>query len=242
MTEEKKEEAPKGKDDMWAKIRSSAEDITKIKNALERLLGIDIDKDGKIGGCKIWAMALVALLSIGLMGYGYTVERYLDASDSEIYKLDDSGNLIISGVYSGASFQAGTVTEAALTTPSTDGLNVKRTARMAFTSANLLVGSNSLSSITIPDNAIIDFGYIDVTTICSSTNAGSTFTLSLQAEQDLRLTETGDVSAAITAIIPVGTAATAVKATAARSPWISVTVGSYTGGAGVVVFEYTVSD
>ena len=191
---------------------------------------------------------LIALMCVASIAYGYDVIKD-ERQDLQIDKVREALNaartnvtLSILNVTNTITLPDGQVTEADLVVPETDGLNGKRTARQAFTTANLVIGSNSLASMDIPDNAIVDFGFIDVTTICSSTNASSTFTLSLVTEQDLYLTATGDVSAAITAIIPVGTAGTAVKTTAAANPWITVAVGNYTGGAGVVCVEYHVGD
>ena len=245
MAEEKKEEKKGSQDDLWATVRGIQEKVDKTVKALEKIFGVDIDRDGKIGRANIALLGFVAVLCLGVMAFAFTpsstqvsIQTLDETNTNAIFRVDMDGNLTVDGTYTGA----GGIGEDDLVVPETDGLGVKRTARMALTTANLTIGSNSLSSITIPDNAIVDFAYIDVTTLADSTSSVPSYAIGLEAEEDIQLATTGSIAVAVTATIPVGTAGTAVKTTAARIPWITVGAGDFSSGVATIHFEYQVGD
>lgn len=81
---------------------------------LERQLGLDIDGDGKTGAICLRLAALVSVLAlVGVLSYGYTVDRKVDSTGTQIYLLEDSGNLTIGGTVTSAG--ASTITAGGLT-------------------------------------------------------------------------------------------------------------------------------
>lgn len=72
-----------------------------------------------------WAIAIVSLLVVARFVYAATFERYVNSSGTQIYLLDDSGNLTIPGTFSAAnqtitgvsSVQTDTVTGFRIYTP-----------------------------------------------------------------------------------------------------------------------------
>ena len=120
---------------------------------------------------------------------------------------------------------------------------VRKIARAGIAITDLVVGTNSLG-ITIPDNAVVWDGYIDVTTGLSSTGVTATIALELNGSADIlaavAYTNASGLNAAgLKAVIPVGTAATGVKMTADRT--LNIVVAEHAGftqGVASVVLEY----
>jgi len=124
-----------------------------------------------------------------------------------------------------------------------DGNVTRGVARASIDATDLAsVGTNSLG-ITIPDNAIAWDGYVDVTTGFSGTGVASTVALELNGSADILAAVTvtnasGFNAAGIKAIVPVGTAASAVKMTADRTLNLVVGVEGMTQGVATVIIEY----
>lgn len=108
--------------------------------------------------------------------------------------------------------------------------------------ADLAVGTNSLGA-TVPDNAVVVGGYLDVTTGLGATGVTATVALELNGSADILAAvaytnASGLNTAGIKAVIPVGTAATAVKMTGARTLNVVVTEHAFTSGVINVILEY----
>jgi len=125
-----------------------------------------------------------------------------------------------------------------------EGKRYQSTVRAGIVAADLALGTNSLG-VTLPDNAIVKGGYLDISTGISGTGVLSTVALELNGSADILAAVTvtnasGLNAAGIHAIIPVGTAATSVKMTAERTLNIVVGVEPCNAGVGTVVLEYDV--
>ena len=135
----------------------------------------------------------------------------------------------------------GTATLGTIATGTADGLSTRQILRATFDAADSgAIGTNSLG-VTIPDNAIVYDGYIDVTDVLTGTGVLATCGIKMNADDDIFAADTvtnAFKAVGIVATVPLGTAATAVKTTAARA--ISVVVGTepVTGGTFTVVLEY----
>jgi|6_EtaG_2_1085325.scaffolds.fasta_scaffold07186_3 hypothetical protein len=112
-------------------------------------------------------------------------------------------------------------------------------------------GAGAISTIdlgvTIPDNAIITGGFIDVLT--GFTSAGSaTVSIGVQGTADMvaanTLSSLGYDSAGVQSIIPAGTGATAVKVDDASGKAITLTIGTadLTAGKANVWLQYVISE
>ncbi len=108
------------------------------------------------------------------------------------------------------------------------------------------VGAHGLG-VTIPDNAIILDGMVDVITTCTTAGADAgTMAIHVEGANDIvAAIAVSDVSnpwdAGLHAIVPLGTAATAVKTTAAREITATIAGQEFTAGKFVVFLRYAVS-
>ena len=59
-----------------AEVKALSEKVEMIVRALEKILGIDINRDGKVGSTRAWVLAFVLSLTVGLT-VGYAVETIL---------------------------------------------------------------------------------------------------------------------------------------------------------------------
>lgn len=205
--------------------------------AIETEAGVDIDGDGKIGSVAIKAMCLISvigLLGISVWSVAEDIDNWHDGSgrSTGTAKLE----------HDGTSYSM-TVDDVKITGVGTagDANTVRYVARASFDAAtDGAVGTNSLG-ITIPDNAIVWDGYIDVTTALSGTGTTAEVGLRLNADDDIYVgvdyTNALD-AAGIVATVPLGTAATAVKMTAARTLSVVITDHALTSGAFTVTLEY----
>lgn len=99
-----------------------------------------------------------------------------------------------------------------------------------------------LLGVTIPDNGIITRGIGDIITAFVST--GGTGTIKLGSEDqddDLLAAVDADTLSGIFELIPVGTAATMIKMTAARELKLTVGTAALTSGKAVFFVEYVIS-
>lgn len=124
-----------------------------------------------------------------------------------------------------------------------DGLTLKGVLRVDYDFAlhGGAVGAIPLG-VTLPDNAIIIKGFGDIITAFTSTGGTGTIALGANAANDLLAAVDADTLAGIFDLIPVGTVATAVKATAAREITLTVATAAITAGKAVFFLEYVISD
>lgn len=97
-------------------------------------------------------------------------------------------------------------------------------------------------SITLPSKAIITGGYIDIITAMASSGGTGTIALGANSGVDLKAAVDADTLSGIVAIIPVGSAATAVKLTADRVLIATVAVEALTAGKFNLFLEYVLSE
>jgi len=213
-----------------------------------------------------WILGIIAALAVasvavgGMQDWGYSagdanflIQDSLDALDDRTSGDAVQTNASITTLGAGTAgigtltitngLEAdGLVGEEDFVVDGTAGLNARRTATYHLTAADFVAGSNAMTGKAIPDNAIVDYGLIDWQTVMDSTNAAFEFSISLQAESDLRITTTGEVSLGLGALIPVGTPATGIKMTGARVPWITCGEGNATGTVGAtLILDYHVT-
>lgn len=102
-------------------------------------------------------------------------------------------------------------------------------------------------SVEIPDNAIILDGMVDVITTLTSTTDAATVAVSVEGADDMvAAIAISDVSnpwdVGLRAIVPLGTAATAVKTTAARAVTVTIATEAVTAGKFIVFLRYVLSE
>lgn len=97
------------------------------------------------------------------------------------------------------------------------------------------------NKIVIPNKAIVRQVWIDIITAIVSTSNDGTISVGLNTAIDLLAAVDGDTLSGVTAGIPVGTAATMVKATADRTLTCAIAVHAFTAGKFNVFVEYVLS-
>lgn len=124
-----------------------------------------------------------------------------------------------------------------------DGLTLKGILRVDYDFAihGGAVGAIPLG-VTLPAKAIIIRGFGDIITAFTSTGGTGTIALGANTANDLLAAVDADTLAGRFDLIPVGTVATAVKATAAREITLTVATAAITGGKAVFFLEYVISD
>lgn len=96
-----------------------------------------------------------------------------------------------------------------------------------------------LPEVAIPDNALIRNGYVfNVTAMTSATDNTATHAITLNTTGDIRAASTNLVTTGISAVLPVGTAASAVQATAERYLSTVIATEAVTAGKFMVVLDY----
>ena len=100
--------------------------------------------------------------------------------------------------------------------------------------------------VTIPDNAIVLDGMVDVVTTFASANDSATIAIHVNGANDIvaavAISDSGNPwDAGLHAVVPVNSAATAVKTTAAREITATVAVQALTAGKLVGFLRYVVS-
>lgn len=85
------------------------------------------NKKGSVSKFVVFSMSLALLVSLGVSAYGYTVSRKTDSSGTQIYLLDDSGNLTISGGLTAA----GVINLGSFTETVADGAVITNEAKVA---------------------------------------------------------------------------------------------------------------
>ena len=149
------------------------------------------------------------------------------------------------------AFATGSIPEAKLGSAATVGLQAARVAKAVF-DPSLNAGERTQAAhtlaVTIPDNAIIIGGLVDVITTFTSASDAATIALHVEAANDLvsaiAISNGGNPwDAGLHASIPVFSAATAVKTSAARLLTATVAGGEdLTAGKLNLFVYYVVSD
>lgn len=164
---------------------------------------------------------------------------------------------IASGAVTEAKVAAGAVTEAKLEAATGAGLYVPRVARVEVDlsdgggggTAGAYANETVALGVTIPDNAIVIGGALDVTTALDDVDADGDVTMAIQVEGStdiLAATAASALTTGIKAITPVFTAATMKKTTQARA--ISLVFGNQDGADGIdtgvftLVLVYVIGD
>jgi hypothetical protein len=174
--------------------------------------------------------------------------KILIGDGTDVKSVAMSGDVTITNA-GATSIGAGKVTEAMLANPAADGLGAVRYARATY---DFAVNGGAIgaidSGVTIPDNAIILDGLVDVITTCTTEGEDAgTMAIHVEGADDIVAAVAVSDSAnpwdaGLHDIKPVGTAATAVKTTAARKITFTIAGQAFTAGKLVVFLRYVVSD
>lgn len=155
------------------------------------------------------------------------------------------------GAVTAAKIGAAAVAESKLAAPNADGLHAMRVARFTYDFAvqGGAVGTIDLA-VTLPDKSVVLDGMVDVVTTFTTAGADAgTIAITMGAQAANMIVSAVAVSdgsnpwdAGLHAIVPLGTAATAVKLTAARAVRVVVGGQAVTAGKLVGFLRYVVSD
>ena len=135
--------------------------------------------------------------------------------------------------------------------PGTDGLGMLRVARATYDFAEHGGAISAINlGVTIPDNAIVVGGFIDVVTTCTTAGAdGGTMAISIQSANDLvtatAVSAGGNIwDAGLQAIVPKSNTpeSTGIKLTAARAITATIAGQVFTAGKFVVFLHYLQGD
>jgi hypothetical protein len=148
-----------------------------------------------------------------------------------------------------AEIAANAVTEAKLVAATTDGLNVMRTARATYDFATDGGAISAIDSgVTIPANAVIVGGFVEVITTCTSAGDLGTMAISVESADDIVVAVAIGTGTpwddGLQAIIPKSNTpeSTAVKVTTAKAITFTIAVEAFTAGKFHVYLHYVVSD
>ena len=124
-----------------------------------------------------------------------------------------------------------------------DGLTLKGVLRVDYDFAvhGGAVGAIPLG-VTLPNKAIIARAFGDIITAFTSTGGTGTIALGANTANDLLAAVDADTLSGRFDLIPTGTVATMVKATAAREITLTVATAAITAGKAVFFLEYVISD
>ncbi len=247
---DKKDDNKKTDDGLAALARKTAERLDRVVKRLEKQFGIDIDGDGKVGAAK---SAVLALLCIGIcVGVALAGSRTIDVveegtgvkgvtfttDDDGTVDVDIIGDLTVTGAITGTGAFSGTgnITSSS----STEGLHTRQIARAVYDVSveGGTTGAVTSLGVTLPDNAIIYDGYIDVTTAVLPLT--STVAIQVNTGDDIFAASTNLQAAGQYAIVPDGTAGNIVKTTNSLAISTLLGVGNVTQGVYTVVLEYDV--
>ncbi len=258
MRDEKKTET-KTDSGLAAKVRHLEEKIERMQENWRAFVKKFVGKnsDGKIGSASRQVMVFCATLALVIGVYhvfagSRTIDVMQENSSSKVdaitYTTDDDGTIDVVQIgdytLTGAFTQTGAFTGSGniYSTSSTEGLHTRQIARATYDFAvdGGTTGAVTSLGVTIPDNAVIIGGYIDVTT--GTLPLTTTFAIQLNTGNDIYAASTNLQDVGISAIVPVYTAATAVKTTNDMDlSWVTM-VGNATQGVFEVVVEYDIME
>lgn len=204
------------------------------------------DDDGKIGSAMNTLLSVMAIVAIAGFAFAGVIENW-DENGGNATLTESGGTITLdidaitpvtvasSGAISGTTI---TGSGAVSSTSSADGASTRLIARASFGATDYAVGTNSLG-IIIPSNAVVVGGYIDVTSELLSSNMNRKIGFELNGSEDMYATVSNTfLSAGLNALVPVWTAASAVKMTAARTLVAVIEDYPLTNGTATVVIEY----
>jgi len=200
---------------------------------------------GMTGGGASGAVTLNVINTDGKITVGADT---IDITADSLVNADVNSSAAI--VYSKLSL-AGTITEADLVVPTTDGLGTKRTVRATYDFAVDGGATSAIGSgVTLPDNAIITRAWYEVTDTLTSADDSATMSIGIPTDDAAGIVAAtsivagGDVwGAGIHEAIQDGTAAAfSTKTTAAREITFTIGTQAITAGSFVLFAEYVVSD
>ncbi len=124
-----------------------------------------------------------------------------------------------------------------------DGLTLKGVLRVDYDFAIHGGGVGAIPlGVTLPNKAIIAKAFGDIITAFTSTAGTGTIALGANTTNDLLVAVDADTLSGRFDLIPVGTVATMVKATAAREITVTVATNAILSGKAVFFLEYVISD
>ena len=135
--------------------------------------------------------------------------------------------------------------------PTADGLGLIRVARATYDFAEHGGAISAIGlGVTLPDNAIVIGGFIDVVTTCTTAAADAgTMAVHIQSANDLvtatAVSAGGNIwDAGLRAITPKSNSpeSTGIKLTAAREITATIATQAFTAGKFVVFLHYVISD
>jgi len=138
--------------------------------------------------------------------------------------------------------------DASNTEPADGPMSLSRWAKAEY---DFAVDGGAISAIdlgvTIPDNAIIVGGFIEVLTTCTSSDDSGTMAISVEGANDIvtatAISAGGNIwDAGIHDIIPDSTGSTAVKTSQARNITATIAVDAFTAGKFNVWLEYVIGE
>ncbi len=184
----------------------------------------------------------------GRQFFGYALEQKGGAAaeiDVLIGEASGISDIALLGVTTGM-LADGAVGEAKLADPAVPGLHAARVARAIFDPTNN-AGERAIDThglgVTIPANAIILRGIIEVTDAFTDAAGASRTSIQAEAAEDLLAdSAVGALGVGLVDVIPVGTAATAVQTTVARELSVRVVDAELTAGTAIIFVEYVVSE
>lgn len=213
--------------------------------------------DGMIGIIQQTATAAEQTMRLVLEGiadvkYGGTVTRgdrlTSDASGYAITAVAGQNSIGVA-TKSGVSGDIGSCLVSPQTLPSAAGVDGHSYLHVAMATYDFAVDGGAISAIDlgvdIPDNAIIVDSLVDVITTLTSATDAATIAIHTQSADDIvaavAISAATDWDAGLHAGIPVGTAATAIKMTAARAITATIAVEAVTAGKFIVFIYYIMS-
>ena len=107
---------------------------------------------------------------------------------------------------------------------------------------HVLRGLDGSTSGTLPDNAIVQQGVIDVLTTLTSATNNSNLSVTMQTASDLKALTDISLLTSLQAMVPVDSAATMIKLTAARTVSLWVVSEGLTAGKLNILLRYILSD
>ena len=193
---------------------------------------------GAIGTTELAALAVTVAK---MAANSIDSDQYIDASIDTAH--------FATGAVDAAALGALSVTEAKLGVSTADALNAYRIARATY---DFSVDGGAVSAIslttTLPDNAIIVGGFLDVLTTFTSSGDSATIAIHVEGANDIvtavAISAATDWDAGLHAIIPKANTpeSTGVKTTSAQAITATIAVEAVTAGKFVVWLYYVVSD
>lgn len=234
----------------FVKQTSTARNVTPCTVAGEQAFGV-VDSDFSAGNhCSVTTLGEAVVTSSEAIDVGQTVSASANGR-ARVLVAGDIPLAVALTAAAGANADLRVfvlpqlvTSNAGLSASFADGLGVPRVAMATYDFAEHGGAQGAIGlGVTIPDNAIVWDGFYDCITTATSAGDSATFAIHVQSANDLK-TATA-ISSGTTwdaggpkAIVPVGTAAAAIKLTAAREITVTIGVEDVTAGKFTVYVVY----